>query len=110
MGNTKEIKIKNKTYYSFDDMIKIENFNLDLLKIDKQSYKNIGIYYIGYITIKDPKYVNIHSVNSLYIIIGDVDGSIEEKNLNKYLTFADTNKNKNVLEKYKRVLRVLLKK
>ena len=60
MGNTKEINIKNRTYYFFDDMINIENFNPDLLKIEKKSYKNIGIYYIGYITIIDSKYVNIH--------------------------------------------------
>ena len=91
MGNTKEINI--------DDMINIENFNLDLIKIDKKSYRNIGIYYIGYITVKDSKYVNIHSVNPLYIIIGEVDGSIEEKNGNKYLTFADTDKNKKILKK-----------
>ena len=60
-------------------MISIGNFNLGLLKIDKKSFKKIGIYYIGYITIKDSKYVNTHSVNPLYIIIGEVDGSIEEK-------------------------------
>ena len=61
-------------------MINIENFNPDLQKNkNKMSYKNIGIYYIEYITIKDSKYVNIHSVNPLYIIIGEVDGSIEEK-------------------------------
>ena len=57
-------------------MISIGNFNLDLLKIDKKSFKKIGIYYIGYITIKDSKYVNIHSVN---IITGEADGYIEEK-------------------------------
>ena len=81
-------------------MINIENFNRDLLKIDKKSYKNIGIYYIGYITIKDSKYVNINSVNPLYIIIGEANCSIKEKNGNKYVTFADTDKNKKVLEKY----------
>ena len=43
--------------------------------------------------------MNIHSVNPLYIIIGEVDGSIEEKNGNKYLTFADTDKNKKILKK-----------
>ena len=48
MGNTKEINIKNRTYYFFDDIINTENFNPDLLKIDEKSYKNIGIYYIGY--------------------------------------------------------------
>ena len=61
-------------------MINIENFNLDLLKIDRKSYKNIGIYYVGYISMKDSKHVNNHSVNPLYIIIGEVDGSIEENN------------------------------
>ena len=101
MGNTKEINIKNRTYYFFHNMINIEKLTPDLLKIDKKSYKNFGIYYIRYITITDSKYVNMHSVNPLYIIIGEVDGSIKEKNGNKYLTFADTGKNKNVLENTK---------
>ena len=79
MENIKEITIKNRTYYFFDYMINIKNFNPDLLKIDKKSYKSIGIYYIGYITIKDSKYVNIDSVNPLYVIIDEVYGSIEEK-------------------------------
>ena len=39
MGNTKGINIKNRTYYFFDDMINIKNFDLKLLKIDKRSYK-----------------------------------------------------------------------
>ena len=45
MENIKETNIKNQTYYFFDDMINIENFNRDLLKIDKKSYKNISIYW-----------------------------------------------------------------
>ena len=52
MGNIKQISIKNGTYYFFNDMINIKNFDSTLLKIDKKSYKNIDIYYIGYITIK----------------------------------------------------------
>ena len=64
-------------------MINIENFNSDLLKIDKKSYKNIGIYHIGYITMKNSDYVKINSVNSLYIIIGEADGYVKEKNGNK---------------------------
>ena len=51
MGNIKQINIKNCTYYFFNDMIKIENFDSNLLKIDKKSYKNINTYYIGYITL-----------------------------------------------------------
>ena len=69
MGNIKQTIIKNGTYYLFNDMINIENFNQDLLKIDKKSNKNIDIYYIGYITIKDSDYINIHSVNSLYWLL-----------------------------------------
>ena len=78
MGNIKEINIKNRTYY-FDDMINIKDFDPSLLKIDKKSYKNIGIYYIGYIKMKNSDYVKINGVNPLYIIINEVDGSIREK-------------------------------
>ena len=52
MRNIKQINIKNCTYCFFDDMINIKDFDSNLLKIDKKSYQNIGIYYIGYITIK----------------------------------------------------------
>ena len=53
MGNIKEISLKNRTHYFFDDMINIVDFDLNLLKIDKKSHKNINIYYIGYIIMKD---------------------------------------------------------
>ena len=52
MGNIKQINIKNQTYYFFQNMINIKDFDSSLLKIDKKIYKNIGIYNIGYITIK----------------------------------------------------------
>ena len=52
MGNIKQINIKNRTYYFFNDIINIKDLYPDLLKIDKKSYKNIGNYYIGYIAIK----------------------------------------------------------
>ena len=48
----KSIDIKNRIYYFFNDKINIKNFNSNLLKIDKKSYKDIDIYYIEYITIK----------------------------------------------------------
>ena len=81
-------------------MIDIKDFGSNLLKIDKNSYKNIDIYYIRYITMKDSDYVKINSVSHLYFIIGETDGYIEESNGNKYLTFASTDKNKKVLTKY----------
>ena len=52
MGKVIELSIKNQTYYFFNDVIDIRNFHSNLLKVDKKSYKDIDIYYIGYITIK----------------------------------------------------------
>ena len=86
MRNIKEISIKNHIYYFFNDIINIEDFDSNLLKIDKKSYKNIDIYYIVYIAIKSfSDYNRIHRLNPLYFIIGEMDGYIEEKNENKYL-------------------------
>ena len=59
MGNIKEIDIKYGTYYFIDNMINVRDFDSNLLKIDKKSYKNIGIYYIGYITMKNSDYVKM---------------------------------------------------
>ena len=73
MGNIKEINIKNRTYYFFDGMINIKDFDPSLIKIDKKSHKNISIYYLEYITMKDSDHVKINSVNLLYLIIGEVD-------------------------------------
>ena len=52
MGKIKDINIKNRSYYSYDDMVTIKAFDSNLLKIDKRSYKNTAIYCIGYITKK----------------------------------------------------------
>ena len=68
MGNVKQIKIKNRTYYFFDDIINVKDFHSNLLKIEKNSYKNTDTYYIRYITMKDSDYVKISSVNPLYLI------------------------------------------
>ena len=64
----KDLSIKNHTYYFFDDIINIKNFDPNNIKIDEKSYKNILIYNIGYVTIKNSKYVKINSVNPLYLI------------------------------------------
>ena len=50
IGTVKQIYIKNRTYYFYNDIIDLENFDAKLLKIDKNSYKGIGIYSIGYVT------------------------------------------------------------
>ena len=101
MGNIKQINITNRAYYFFDGMINVKDLDLSLKKISKKLYKNIGIYYIGYIKIKSISgYENINSVNPLHLIIGDVDRFIEENNEIKYLAFASTDKNRKLLEKY----------
>ena len=45
-NKVKDINIKNQTYYFFNDIINIEHFDLNNIKIDKKSYKNVLIYYI----------------------------------------------------------------
>ena len=77
MGVVKQIDIKNRTYYFYNDIIDLKNFDARLLKVDKKSYKNIGIYNIGYITIKKvDDYENIYSVNPLYLLSNHASGYI----------------------------------
>ena len=88
METLKQINIKNRTYYFYNDMIDIENFESNLLKINKNSCKDIGIYNIGYVTIKEiGDCKNIYSVNPLYLRITHASGYIEKINENKYLIF-----------------------
>ena len=101
MGNMKQINIKNRIYYFFNDMINIEDFDSNVPKIDKKSYQKIGIYHIGYITIKEiDDYENIYSVNPLPLITGKVIELIEGNSESKYLVFDSTDENKEVLKKY----------
>ena len=80
MGQIKEINIKNQTYYVYNDLINIEDLHSNLLKIGNKSYKDIPIYYIGYITIKKiDDYENIHSVNSLHLIIYSATSHFKER-------------------------------
>ena len=65
----REVKIKS-AYHYFEDMVNIEDFHTNLLKIEKKSHKDINIYYIGYIIIKKfGYYENIKSINPLYLIL-----------------------------------------
>ena len=99
-NKVKHIDLKNQTYYFFNDLINMKNVDANNIKIDEKSYKNILIYYIGYLTIKDSKYVKIYSVNPLHLIFNKVNGYFEENNENKYLTLLPTNKNKEKIKIY----------
>ena len=52
----RQINIKNRTYYFYKDQIDLKNVDAKLLKIDKKDYKEIDIYYIGYVTVKKVAY------------------------------------------------------
>ena len=107
----KQINIKNRTYYFYNDVTELENFDSNLLKIDKKSYKDIGIYNIGYITIKKiDDCENIYSVNPLYLRITHANGYIEEINENKYLIFDSIDENKELLKKYNDVFNGIMGK
>ena len=95
MGEVKQINVKNRTYYFYNEIIDIKHFDAKLLKIDKKSYKNIDTYYIAYITIeKIDDCEKIYRVNSLYLLIDHASGYIQEKNENKYFIFDCVDENK----------------
>ena len=95
MGEIKEIMIKSRTYYFYNDIIDLKHFESRLIKIDKKSHKNINIYYIGYIKIKKiDDYESIYSVNPLYLRINHANGYIEDKNGIKYLVFDSADEKK----------------
>ena len=99
MGAVKQIDIKNRTYHFYNDIIDLKIFDARLLKIDKKSYKNIGIYNIGYITIKKiDDCENNYSVNPLYLLIDHAGGYIDGKDVNRYLVFDSTDENKGLLK------------
>ena len=102
MGKTKQINIKNRTYYFYDNQINLKGFDANLLKIDKKNYKEIYIYYIDYVTVKTiANCNNINSVDPLYLMIDKIIGHFEEKSKNKYS--VDVDGNKEVSKKYEEV-------
>ena len=95
------MNIKNRTYYFYNDLINIKDIDAKLLKVDKKTSMGLGIYYIGYVTKKSEW--NVNSVNPLYLMIKRTDGFIDEKNGDKYLNIASTDRNSEVLKKYSEV-------
>ena len=75
-----------------------------MLKVNKENYKEIDIYYIGYATVKKiANCNNINSINPLYLIINEMIGHFEEKNENKNLVLDDVDEKKEVSKKYEEV-------
>ena len=106
MGTIKEINIRNRNYYFYNDIIEIK-----MLKLDKKWYKNLDIYNIAYVSIKIIGYgYDINSVNPLYLRIDNANGYIDQKDSNKYLVFDSTDKNKKLLKKYSDVFNGIMSK
>ena len=105
MGETKQINIKNRSYYLYRNLIDLKDFDAEFLKIDKKSDKNIDIYYIGYSPfIKIGDYWSNFTVNPLHLDVAHVSGYIEciplRKKMEIYLVLDDIDENKEVLKKY----------
>ena len=98
-NKVKDINIKNRAYYFFNDNINIENFDPNSIKTDEKSYKDILICYIGYVKTKE--YIKMYSVNPLYLIFKYASGYFEEINQNKYIVLVPTNESKGKNKKYK---------
>ena len=98
----KKISIENRPYYFFSDIINIQNFDPNLLRIDKISFKTINavFYCIKYITMKSLNDVNFDCKNSRYLVFNGVGGYIGKIKEDNYQISASTDKNKEVLEKY----------
>ena len=111
MGSLKEIMIKNRTYYFYNDIIDIETLDSNMLNLDKKTYKNLDVYDIGYVTIKKSFYgYDINSVNPLYLRINNANGYIDEINEDKYLVFDDTDENKELLKRHDDVFNGIMDK
>ena len=95
----RQLNIKDKTYYFYNDLINIKNFNINDLKPDKKGVLGNDVYYIGYIT-KKPQW-DVNSVNPLYLIINIIKGHFEEVNRDKYLII--NSENGDIMQKYQEV-------
>ena len=111
MVTTKQMNIKNRIYYFYNDSVNVIEIDPKLLKLDKKSFKNVGVYYIGYIIKKDE--YKIDSVNPLYLLVHRIDGFTEEKEASKYLNIASTDNSSEVMKNMKKSgveLTIVLKK
>ena len=97
----KQINIRIRTNYFYNDLINIKDFNPKLLKLDRNASMSLSIYYIGYVTKKTEYKIN--SVNPPYLLVNRIDRFIEEKEGDKYLNIARTDRNSEVLRKYSEV-------
>ena len=74
---TRQLNTKNRTYYFYNDLINVLNFEANNLKLDKKRWKDIDVYDVGCVD-KKPDW-NVNSVNPLYLVINRVCGYVSKK-------------------------------
>ena len=80
MGEIKQINIKKRTYYFYNDIINLDEFDGSKIKVDKNFFNDIYIYYLGYECKKKITECNeINSVNPLYLNIKDMKGQFKKR-------------------------------
>ena len=95
----RQLNNEGRTYYFYNDLINIKNFNSNNLKLEKKSLLGNSVYYIGYIT-KKPQW-NVNSVNPSYLMISRIKGHFEEVDGDKYLIISS--ENGDIMQKYEEV-------
>ena len=79
METIKQINIKNRTYYFYNNIINLDEFGESRIRVDKKDFNDIDIYYLGYEHKKKISECNvINSVNLLYLRIADMKGQFEK--------------------------------
>ena len=95
----RQLNIKSRTNYCYNDLLNFKNFNNNKLKLDKKGVLRNDVYYIGFIT-KQPQW-NVFSVNPLYLIINKIKGHFEEVDGDKYVII--NSEKSDIVQKYQEV-------
>ena len=95
----RQLNIEGRTYYFYNELINIKNFNSNNLKLYKNSVLGNDVYYIGYITKKTQW--NVNNVNPLYLMINRIKGHFEKIDGDKYLIISS--ENGDIMQKYQEV-------
>ena len=90
----KDINIKKPHILFFSWYYQYKKIDPNNIKLNENSYKNIRIHNIWYVTVEDSKHIKINSVNPLFLIFSKVNGYFSELNKNKYLTLVPANESK----------------
>ena len=95
----RQLNIEGRTYYFYNDLINIKNFNINNLKLDKNDVLGNDVYYTGYIT-KKPQW-NVNIVNPLYLMINRIKGHFEKIDEDEYLIISS--EISDIMQKYQEV-------